>query len=68
MPNVEIGRYSRIRRAIIDTNVKLPESSVIGYNAEDDRRCGHHITDSGIVVVSGEQLSVPIIQSARSIV
>jgi len=68
MPNVEIGRYSRIRRAIIDTNVKLPESSVIGYNAEDDRRCGHHITDSGIVVVSGEQRSVPIIQSARSIV
>jgi glucose-1-phosphate adenylyltransferase len=68
MPNVEIGRYSRIRRAIIDTNVKLPESSVIGYNAEDDRRSGHHITESGIVVVSGEQRPVQTIQTARSIV
>ncbi|MBZ5594995.1 MAG: glucose-1-phosphate adenylyltransferase [Acidobacteriia bacterium] len=68
MPNVEIGRYSRIRRAIIDTNVKLPESSVIGYNAEEDRRNGHHITESGIVVVSGEQRPVPIMQNARSTV
>ena len=67
MPNVEIGRYSRIRRAIIDTNVRLPESSVIGYNAEEDRRNGHHITESGIVVVSGEQRPVSIIQDARSI-
>jgi glucose-1-phosphate adenylyltransferase len=66
MPNVEIGRYSRIRRAIIDTNVKLPESSVIGYNAEDDRRNGHHVTESGIVVVSGEQRPAQTIQTARS--
>jgi len=68
MPNAQIGRYSRIRRAIIDTNVRLPESSVIGYNAEDDRRNGYHITESGIVVVSGEQRSVPILQNARSTV
>jgi glucose-1-phosphate adenylyltransferase len=68
MPNAEIGRYSRVRRAIIDTNVKLPESSVIGYNAEDDRRNGHHITESGIVVVSGEQSTVPVTQNARSTV
>jgi glucose-1-phosphate adenylyltransferase len=68
MPNVQIGRYSRIRRAIIDTNVRIPESSVIGYNAEDDRRNGYHITESGIVVVSGEQRSVPILQNARSTV
>ena len=68
MPNVEIGRYSRIRRAIIDTNVKLPESSVIGYNAEDDRHNGHHITESGIAVVSGEQRPASIIHTARSIV
>ena len=26
MPDVEIGRYSRIRRAIVNTGVKLPES------------------------------------------
>ena len=52
MPGVEIGRYSRIRRAIIDTGVKIPDSSVIGYDLEEDRARGHHVTDSGIVVVS----------------
>ena len=65
-PNVEIGRYSRIRRAIIDTNVRVPESSVIGFNAEDDRRNGHHVTESGIVVVSGAT-QVPVTQTARSV-
>jgi len=68
MPNAEIGRYSRIRRAIIDTNVRVPESSVIGFNADDDRRNGYHITESGIVVVSGAEPASQAAQSARSIV
>jgi len=67
MPNVEIGRFSRIRRAIIDTNVKVPESSVIGFDAEDDRRKGYHITESGIAVVSDGEAAVAIMQSARSV-
>lgn len=67
MPNVQIGRYSRIRRAIIDTNMNVPESSVIGFDAEDDRRKGYHITESGIVVVSDAEAAAPIIQSARSV-
>jgi glucose-1-phosphate adenylyltransferase len=51
MSNVKIGRNSRIRRAIIDTGVQIPESTVVGYDAEDDRARGYTITDSGIVVV-----------------
>jgi glucose-1-phosphate adenylyltransferase len=66
LPNAEIGRYSRIRRAIIDSNVKVPESSVIGFSAEDDRRNGYHITETGIVVVSGAA-PVQIAQTARSV-
>jgi glucose-1-phosphate adenylyltransferase len=66
LPNAEIGRYSRIRRAIIDSNVKVPESSVIGFSAEDDRRNGYHITEAGIVVVSGAA-PVQIAQTARSV-
>ncbi len=65
MPNVEIGRYSRVRRAIIDTNVKVPESSVIGFDADDDRANGYHITEGGIVVVSGGEPAVQT-QQARS--
>ena len=55
MPNVKIGRNSRIRRAIIDTGVKIPESSVIGYDEAEDRARGYTITDSGVVVVSSGQ-------------
>jgi glucose-1-phosphate adenylyltransferase len=51
MPEAEIGRYSRVRRAIVNTGVKVPESSIIGYDAEADRAKGYHITESGIVVV-----------------
>jgi glucose-1-phosphate adenylyltransferase len=51
MANCRIGRYSRIRRAIIDSSVEIPENSVIGHDLEEDRRRGYTITDSGIVVV-----------------
>ena len=52
MPETEIGRYSRIRRAIVNTGVKVPESSIIGYEVEADRAKGYHITETGIVVVA----------------
>jgi glucose-1-phosphate adenylyltransferase len=54
MPNVEIGRYGRIRRAIVDVGVKLPESTVIGFDPEEDRAKGYTITEAGIVVVPSQ--------------
>ena len=51
MPKVEIGRYSRMRRAIVDAGVKIPESSSIGFDAGADRAAGYTVTESGIVVV-----------------
>jgi glucose-1-phosphate adenylyltransferase len=51
----QIGRYSRIRRAIIDRHASVPESSVIGYNLDEDRAKGYHVTESGIVVVPSQQ-------------
>jgi glucose-1-phosphate adenylyltransferase len=53
LSNAQVGRYSRIRRAIIDSNMNIPESAVIGFDREEDRRNGYHVTESGIVVVSG---------------
>ncbi|MBI3122699.1 MAG: glucose-1-phosphate adenylyltransferase, partial [candidate division NC10 bacterium] len=35
--HVSIGRYSRIRRAIIDRHIHIPEHTEIGYNLEEDR-------------------------------
>jgi glucose-1-phosphate adenylyltransferase len=50
--NVEVGRYSRIRKAIIDQGVKIPEASEIGINADEDRARGYTVTESGVTVVS----------------
>src|SRR5881394_2254303 len=36
--HVNIGRHCRIRRAIVDRDVHIPEGSVIGYDLEEDRR------------------------------
>jgi glucose-1-phosphate adenylyltransferase len=52
MPQVEIGRYSRISRAIINTGVKIPESTAIGFDPAADRARGYHVTEGGIVVVA----------------
>lgn len=51
MDGVEVGRHSKIRRAIIDKGVKLPPGSTIGYDLEHDKQ-RFTVTDSGIVVVS----------------
>ena len=50
MENVEIGRHSVIKRAIIDKNVTIPPGTKIGVDPDADRR-RFHVTDSGIVVI-----------------
>ena len=49
--HVNIGRHCRIRRAIIDRDVHIPEGSVIGYDMEEDRR-NYFVTETGITVVT----------------
>src|SRR5207253_956327 len=49
---VDVGRGSRIRRAIIDKDVKIPQGAIIGYDAEHDRRRGFTITEQGVVVIA----------------
>lgn len=50
MDGVDVGRHSRIKRAIIDKGVKIPPGSTIGYDLELDRQ-RFTVTESGIVVV-----------------
>jgi glucose-1-phosphate adenylyltransferase len=49
--HVDIGRHCRIKRAIIDRDVHLPEGTVIGYDPVEDKR-HYHVTPSGITVVT----------------
>ena len=60
-PNVVVGRYSRIRRAIIDQNLRLPEHTEIGLDVEADIRAGHFVTESGLVVVHRDSPGVECI-------
>jgi glucose-1-phosphate adenylyltransferase len=48
---VNVGRYSRIRRAIIERDVDIPENSEVGFDPDEDRARGYHVTESGLVVV-----------------
>ena len=59
LDNCDIGRRAKIRRAILDKNVRIPEGTTIGYDLEEDKR-RHHVTESGIVVVEGLRSSVDI--------
>ena len=49
--HVNIGRHCRIRRAIIDRDVHIPEGTVIGFDPEQDAR-NYIVTDEGITVVT----------------
>jgi glucose-1-phosphate adenylyltransferase len=51
MDNCDIGRRAKVRRAILDKNVHVPEDTLIGYDLDADRGRGWHVTDSGIVVI-----------------
>src|SRR6266851_4343829 len=49
--HVNIGRHCRIRKAIVDRDVHIPEGTVIGYDPESDRQ-NYFVTESGITVVT----------------
>jgi len=59
LPNVDIGRHCAIRRAVIDKFCRVPEGTVIGFDAEHDRE-RFHVTAQGICLVTPEMLGQQI--------
>jgi glucose-1-phosphate adenylyltransferase len=57
--NCDIGRKAKVRRAILDKNVKVLPGTEIGYNLEEDRK-KYFVTDSGIVEEEGHHTTVDI--------
>jgi glucose-1-phosphate adenylyltransferase len=51
--HVNIGRHCRIRRAIIDRDVHIPEGTVIGFDPVEDKR-RYFVTPSGLTIVTRE--------------
>ena len=46
-----IGRHCRIRHAIIDRDVHIPDGTVIGYDSNEDKK-NYFVTASGLTVVT----------------
>jgi len=52
--HVNIGRHCRIRRAIIDRDVDIPEGTVIGFDPVEDKR-RYFVTPSGLTIVTRDR-------------
>lgn len=57
--NCDVGRHAKVRRAILDKNVKIEPGAEIGYDLDEDRK-KWHVTESGIVVIQGHRSTVDI--------
>jgi glucose-1-phosphate adenylyltransferase len=53
---VDVGRYCRIRRAIVDKDARIPQNTTIGYDLEHDRQRGFTVTEQGVVVIAKNEL------------
>ena len=60
MDNCDIGRNAKLRRAILDKNVRILQNATVGYDLDADRARGWHVSDSGIVVIGREFSAVPV--------
>jgi glucose-1-phosphate adenylyltransferase len=57
--NCDIGRRARVRRAILDKNVHVPEDTEIGYDLARDKE-RYFVTSSHIVVIEGTRSTVDV--------
>jgi glucose-1-phosphate adenylyltransferase len=60
LPDVQIGRKARIKRAILDRGCDVAEGMVIGEDHEEDRKRGFRVTEKGVVLVTPDMLGQSI--------
>jgi len=51
LPNVRIGSNAVLKRTVIDRGCEIPDGTVVGVDAEADRR-RFHVTEKGITLVT----------------
>ncbi len=59
LPHVNIGRYCRIKKAILDKGCDIPEGTIIGEDAEQDAK-RFSVSPGGVVLVTPEMLGQEI--------
>ncbi len=50
LDGIKVGKNCKIKNAIIDKEVIIPDGTVIGYNSKNDARL-YTVSDSGLVVI-----------------
>jgi glucose-1-phosphate adenylyltransferase len=56
LPEVNVGRYCEIRRAIIDRGCQIPPNTRIGFDPAEDRARGFRVTSGGVTLVTRTML------------
>ncbi len=56
LPEVQVGRHVRLKRAVVDRGCRLPDGLVIGEDARADAQRFFR-TDSGVTLVTAEMLA-----------
>jgi glucose-1-phosphate adenylyltransferase len=59
LPDVDIGRHARIRRAVLDRGCEVPPGMVIGEDPVEDAR-RFYVTEGGVVLVTPDMLGQEI--------
>jgi glucose-1-phosphate adenylyltransferase len=55
LPDVHIGRGSKLRRVVMDKHCRVPDGLLIGYDVEADRK-RFHVSENGVTLVTPEML------------
>jgi glucose-1-phosphate adenylyltransferase len=55
LPNVDLGRHSHVRRAIVDTGCSIPPELVVGEDPELDAKRFYR-TEKGITLITQRML------------
>ena len=55
LPEVEIGRASRLKRVIVDQGTRIPPGLVAGHDPEEDKK-RFHVTDKGVTLITKSML------------
>ena len=58
LPEVQVGRYARLTKVVVDRGVRIPENLVVGEDPELDGKRFYR-SDDGVVLISGDMLNAP---------
>ncbi|NNM81149.1 MAG: glucose-1-phosphate adenylyltransferase [Burkholderiales bacterium] len=62
LPSVEIGRYVRLNKVVVDKRCIIPDGLEVGFNPEEDAK-RFYVTSNGVTLITPDMLGQRIHQS-----